>query len=72
MQKGLILEAKMGKNKKETWTYTSIVRPFAFCFSVSGEGKHEKTTTKAVSPVAGPEAAMVAAGKHFSSKVRLI
>ena len=56
-----------GKKSKENKNYmSSIVRMFSSYFGVS------EKSGKASSPATGPEAAMVAASKHFSSKVRLI
>ncbi|PON76738.1 hypothetical protein TorRG33x02_241770 [Trema orientale] len=63
----------MGKNTNKETRFSSTVRSFVSCFNVSGEGEPHKKTTKVVFPAAaGPEASMIAAGKHFSSKVRLI
>ena len=58
----------MSKEKKES-RYSSILRSLASCFCDSSEGEKMK---KSPTPD-GPEAAMVAAAKHFSSahKVRL-
>lgn len=60
----------MGKNKKVIISSTSILRSFASCFFLSDSADIVKTTN--AKPATGPETTMVAAGKHFSSKVRLI
>ncbi|GMN42072.1 hypothetical protein TIFTF001_011291 [Ficus carica] len=57
------------KNKKETNT-PSILGLFLSCFFGFDAAENAKIA-KAPSRT-GPEAAMVAAAKHFSSKVRLI
>lgn len=62
---------KMGEHKKESGRDSSFFRSLASFFCISGGGDER---SKKHAPPTSPEAAMVAAAKHFSSvhKVRLI
>ena len=71
----IIVQGKMGKGKRES-SYTFVLKPFALCFYVSRASdkrvKAKEAKLAEAAAAADPEAAIVAAGKHFSSKVRLI
>ncbi|PON79786.1 hypothetical protein PanWU01x14_010180 [Parasponia andersonii] len=60
------------KNKKEIKknSFASILKSFVLYLFESANKNVKSRKAKSVS--IGPEAAMVAAAKHFSSKVRLI
>ncbi|EXB44905.1 hypothetical protein L484_026490 [Morus notabilis] len=61
-------EGMANKNNKET--SSSILVLFAWCFF--GSAADDNVKRRNASSSTGPEADMVAAAKHFSSKVRLI
>ncbi|XAR65323.1 hypothetical protein NMG60_11009408 [Bertholletia excelsa] len=54
----------MSKDKKVR-AYSTVVRSLASCFFVSRGGAKPESSARAAA--SGPEAAMVAAAKHFSS-----
>lgn len=69
----MIGEARMAytKNKKEIKknSFTPILKSFVLYLF---ESANENVKSREAESVTRPEAAMVAAAKHFSSKVRLI
>lgn len=51
--------------------YPSVFKSMGWCFYVSDKGENVKASKIEVPKYNSPEAAMVAAAKHFSGKVRL-